>query len=326
MRLSFLSVFPVLLAVATAHGQTVESQPKGGFVASLTGLQTSVGNNGLRFLTATIHFKNRSDKPIILVCEPSKVSASDDQGNRYAGATVRGLGTVAGSSVDTKFVLAPGAGADALFELRTRLSAQTVRGVTFSLDAPVREVVPLPSGQVRLGTEHALEFANLKPDGLTPDPQRVATPEGMVDAGEFTAKIVRSAKSRAGNRQWMILDMTVRLTNTSDKPLTLAYEQTSSYGIDDQGNRFGYGVAGTHDTSTSGIGLASSSTIDPQLTLAPGESKEVHLSVRRAPGREDAGTRLTYYVALVGVETLPSGQLRTTRQYSLAFPGLDCKM
>lgn len=321
-----LPVLLVALGAGGARGQTVASQPKGGFTASLTGLQTSVGGNGLRFLTATVHFENRGEKPLILACDASKIVATDDQGNRYGGATVRGMGTQSGSTVDTKFVLAPGAGADAQFELRTKLSPRTVRGVTFSLDATVREVSLLPSGQVRLGAEHTLGFDHLKPDGVAPDAQRAAVPPGALDAGPFTASIVRSRMSRAGNRRWMIQEMTVRLTNTSAKPLTLAYESGSSYGIDDQGNRFGYGVAGTHDTSFSGIGLATSSTIDPQFTLAPGETKEVHLSVRRAPGREDAGTRMTYYVNLLGVETLPSGQLRVTRQYSLAFPGLDCKV
>jgi hypothetical protein len=164
-----------------------------------------------------------------------------------------------------------------------------------------------------LGVEHALEFTDLK-TGLAP----MSDGKPTVDAGPITAKVLRSKVARAG--RWLTLDMTTRLTNTSDKPLILAYVFQSSFGVDDQGNRFTYGPA---DQGATGIGFVSNEKADPQFTLAPGEAREVHFIVARIPGREIAGTSLIAYTALEALEILPSKQIREIRQYSLTFPGLS---
>ena len=285
------------------------------FSAEVTSFHTSAGANGIHFATATVHLVNKTKKPLILACNASKIIATDDQKNQYSGAMVRGLGAISGSSVDTKFTLPPGGGGDALLELRCRIAPTTIRGVTFDLNLATREIEPLEGQQYKLGVEHALEFTGLK-NGLAP------TSDGKpsVDAGPFTATVLRSKMARAG--RWLTQEMTINLRNTSDKPLILAYEYGSSFGLDDQGNRFGYG---TSDQSTTGIGVVSGTKADPQFVLAPGESRDVHFTAARAPGREIAGTELTFYTALQALEILPSSQIRSTRQYSLTFTGLSLK-
>lgn len=308
VRSGFL--FVGLAAAGSALAQAPVSD-KATFQATVTSFQTSVGGNGLRFVTAVVHFHNKTKKPLILACDLGKAKATDDQGNVYGGAMVRGIGKVSGNNVDAKFVLGPEGDSDILVEMRTRLDRTTIFGMTYDMDLGVREIIPLEGNQLRLGQEHALEFTGLK-NGLAGEGPH------MVNATRFTAEITRSKTGRSG--RWLVVDFTMKIKNTSDKPLILAYETTSSYGIDDQGNRFGYGVAGTHDGSFSGIGGVTSSNADPQFTLEPGETKEVHFSVRRSPEREVAGTKLGYYVSLQELEILPSQQIREVRQYSLAFP------
>jgi len=101
------------------------------------------------------------------------------------------------------------------------------------------------------------------------------------------------------------------------------YHRVSNFTFDDQGNRYAFGTAGTYDTSVKGIGIVSGQKADPQFTLAPGESRDVQFTVLRRVGREVAGTKLTYYVALVQLEILPSNQIRSVRQYSLTFPRMS---
>jgi hypothetical protein len=213
--------------------------------------------------------------------------------------------------VDPKFVLPPEDGADALFEMRWRGTA--VFGTVFDLKLPVRVIVPLEAGQYKLGTEHLLTFTGLKSGHVALPKEGDTLPKNTVDAGPFTVEITRLTPSIAGNRRSQSATLQAKIKNTSDKPIVLAHDGTSSFGIDDQGNRFAY-------ASVSGIGVATSIKADPQFVLGPGESREVQFSIYRKLGREVAGTMLTYYVALAQLEVLPANQIRTTRQYSLTFP------
>ncbi|RYG27012.1 hypothetical protein EON82_01045 [bacterium] len=314
IRLTAASI--LLIAPFRTLAQATTRVENASFSATVTSFDTSAGANGLRFVTATIHVQNKTKAPLTLACDASKIVANDDQGNRYGGAVIRGVGLINGSNVDPKFVLPAGGGGDMHIEMRARLASNVVRGVTFDLSLVLRDVSPLAGGQLKLGAERMVQFAGLRNGFGGGDP----IGDRVVDAGPFTAQITRSVTGAAG--RWKTLDLTLRLKNTSDKPLILAYESTSSYGIDDQGIRFGYGVAGTHDTSFSGIGLATGRNADPQFTLAPGESKDVRFTVMRPNSREVAGTKLTYYVALQQLEVLPSDQIRTVRQFSLTFPGV----
>ena len=297
-----------LLLPRSAAGREEDPPP---YTAAVTSFHTSQGANAIHFATATLHLVNNTKRPLILGCDASKITVTDDQKIQYSGALVRGMGTVAGTTVDPKFVLPPGGSGDALIEVRARIAPTAIRGTMFALDLATREIESLPGNQFRLGAERAWEFTQLK-NGAAP----ASDGKPSVDAGPFTASVLRSKVARAG--RWLSLEMTMRLKNTSDKPLTLAYE--SGFGVDDQGNRFSYAPG---DRGTSGIGVVSGTKADPQFVLAPGEAKEVRFTAARAPGREVAGTSLIYYVALQSLEVLPSNQIRSTRQFTLTFPGLS---
>src|SRR3954467_7657152 len=65
------------------------------YTATVTSFHTRQGANGLHFATATLHLVHHAKKRLILGCDAGKVAVTDDQRNRYSGAMVRGIGTVA---------------------------------------------------------------------------------------------------------------------------------------------------------------------------------------------------------------------------------------
>ncbi|MCW3055203.1 MAG: hypothetical protein JWN14_4373 [Chthonomonadales bacterium] len=320
--LFFLAVgVATLVNAPAAQAQVTTRGENAVFSATVTSVETSPGANGWHYLTTSVHLQNLTTKPLILGVEPSKVNATDDQHNSYGTIQVRGIGEVRGTTVDPKFVLPPDGGGDALFEMRWRGDRNAIFGTTFDLTMPVRVIQALEGGQYKIGTEHLMSFGGLKAG-------YVATPKGApsrsnnsVDAGPFTMQVTRLTPSIAG--RWHVATLAAQIRNTSDKPIVLAYEGSSSFGVDDQGNSYGYGTPGTHDTSVSGIGMLTGTSADPQFTLAPGESRDVQFKVVHARGREVAGKMLTYYVALAQLEVLPSKQIRTVRQYSLTFPRMS---
>ena len=61
---------------------------------------------------------------------------------------------------DPKFVLQPGEGRDARFELTWEPGKEPV-GASFELDLAVREIALVTADQYRLGQEHVVHFASL---------------------------------------------------------------------------------------------------------------------------------------------------------------------
>ena len=113
----------------------------------------------------------------------------------------------------------------------------------------------------------------------------------------------------------------VQIRNTSSQPISLAYVVKSSVLVDNLGNRFFWGTAGTYDTSATGIGKVEANRADPQFTLAPGESRNATFTLRRRAARTSPdGTGYTYNVSLAQFEVLANGQqIRTTREHALSF-------
>jgi hypothetical protein len=132
--------------------------------ATVTDFRYSAGGNGLRILTATVRFTNRSAHPVILGYVDGSGIATDDQGNRYGvmgASSVRAIGIISGSNLDTKFSLQPGESSDSRFELGGRPAANSVFGSSYTLDLTTREINPVGTTQFRLGDEYALEFPEL---------------------------------------------------------------------------------------------------------------------------------------------------------------------
>ncbi|MCB8933299.1 MAG: hypothetical protein M9921_11825 [Fimbriimonadaceae bacterium] len=284
------------------------------FGATVTGFQTTGGANGWHYITATVHFVNLTKKPLILAANPAKATSTDNKGNIYGTTSMRGIGGIASGRVDASFVLPPGGGGDVLLNMQWRPARNVEFGITFDLDLAVSEIEALESGQVRIGKETVLHFGGLK-SGYFDVP-----PDHTVDAGPFTAHVVRTKLGTAG--RFHTVDITVSIKNTSDKPLILAYDYRSDFGTDDAGNRYGFGNPGGPDASASGIGVVGGGKADPQFELKPGEEREARFRIVRAIAKVPDGKELTFYVALKQLEILPSKQIREVRQFSLAFPGL----
>jgi hypothetical protein len=308
----------VLLGTIRAQAQVVSQHENPQFSATVTSVESNPGANGRHYITTSIHFQNLTKEKLILGVERGKVNITDDMHNSYGVLAVRGLGEINGTGLDTNFQLPPGGGGDALFDARWRGDRNAIFGVTFELKLAVRSILSLEGGQYKLGTERVMTFSGLKAGHVSQAKGAASLPKYTVDAGPFTVQITKMTTSTKG--RWHVASLPAKIQNTSDKPIILAYVGSSSFGIDDQGHRYGYGVAGTHDTSFSGIGAMTSTTADPQLVLAPGESRDIQLSVICGLGRDSAGTMLTYYVSLAQLDILPSKQVRTVRQYSLTFP------
>jgi hypothetical protein len=117
--------------------------------------------------------------------------------------------------------------------------------------------------------------------------------------------------------------MSIRFTNLTDKPLTLAYVAGSSVMVDNLGNHYSWGRPGTHDASVQGIGLLEGRRADTQFQLDPGESRKAVFGViRYNSGRQQIGTSYNYDVTIAELEKLPNNQVRPVKQYSLGFPHL----
>lgn len=136
----------------------------------------------------------------------------------------------------------------------------------------------------------------------------------------FSAEVVQVTAGPIGGRHHLVR-MTIRFTNLTDKPLTLAYVTGTSLMVDNLGNHYTWGRPGTHDVSTQGIGIVEGRKVDPQFQLDPGEArKAVFGLIRYNVGRQPVGNSYTYEVSIAEVEKLPKSQLRAAKQYSLNFP------
>jgi hypothetical protein len=137
----------------------------GDFAAAITDFRVSNAGSGIKVIDTTIRFLNKTNQPLILGYVDGSGMAIDDQGNRYAingyagPNAIRGIGRVAGNSIDPKFVLPPGGTNDALFELIWRVAG--TEGVAFEMDLTAREITPLEGNQFSLAGEFPLQFRGL---------------------------------------------------------------------------------------------------------------------------------------------------------------------
>jgi len=319
------------------------------FAAVITDFRTSKSGR-YRILSSTVRLQNKLNHPLVLGYVHNSAIAIDDQGNRYADpsdANVRGIGIIGSRDVDTKFILQAGEASDARFELFWEPGRELV-GLNFGMDLSLREINPLPGNQLRLGQEHAIHFRGLsnnaaaasaaRPGNTIPVSAPLPSPASApavpeVDmcegksrcygAGPFTAEVVQLTYSPSSGRQRnYLIRMNIKFRNVSNQPLILGYKTGTSSIIDNEGNRFYWGTAGTHDTSVTGIGLVEGRKADPQFVLNPGESRSAAFGLFRRPDHNRIGTSYTYDVVISQLELLPGDQIRTVRDYSLNFPDM----
>jgi len=310
------------------------------FVATVTGFRTSKQGSS-RVVTATVHFVNKTAKPLTIGYVTESGVALDDLGNRYviAGANaVRAIGEVAGVNFDPKFTLPPNEGGDARFELTWKPEGKAKAGNQFELDLAIREIAATGADQFKLGGEHALHFASLAQAAAgavvggapTPVAKPAQTAENLCassprcyNAGAFIAEVlqVQSSAMIKGVRHQSVT-LNIRFRNISDRPLILAYRASSSAALDNFGNGFTWGRPGTYDTSVKGIGLVSARSADTQFQLSPGQSRSATFGIVRYNAVPPIGDRWNYDVVIEEVEIQPGQVVKSVRQNSLTFAGL----
>ncbi|MBS1853452.1 MAG: hypothetical protein JST79_21350 [Acidobacteria bacterium] len=317
------------------------------FAATLNDFRVSTSGR-YRVVTANINFFNKTDRPLVLGYVSRSGVVTDDRGNRYEANdnSVRGIGLIT-SRVDTKFVLQPGERSDARIEYAWE-PGRTIFGLSYEMELTVREIDLLAGNQVRLGKEHALRFSGLS-DGMrgrgpvagaspaapgTVAASPTAAPADAQDfcgttphcysAGPFTAQVTNMTDSVVGNKRDHVMRLNIRFKNVTNQPIVLGYVATTSLLIDNQGTRFYWGTAGTHDTSAQGIGIVEGTRADPQFVLRPGESRNAVFQLLRDRGaaRTPLGSLYGYNVSIAQIEVLPGNQLRTVREISLDFQNL----
>ncbi|MBP7616037.1 MAG: hypothetical protein KA756_10320 [Steroidobacteraceae bacterium] len=318
------------------------------FVADMSNFRVSKSGR-YRVLTATINFRNKTGKPLVLGYVNDSGVALDERGNRYVVANpqaVRGMGVVTGSSFDPKFVLAPGEAADTRFELIWDPGREIV-GVTYELDLAVREINEVAGNQYKLGVEHAVHFSQLAEGGTASAVATTAAPAAAApaaaasagaapdpcggsprcyNAGAFTAEIAQlSATAMGSGVRHHSISINIRFRNVSNAPVVLGYKSGSSAAIDNFGNRYYWGRAGTHDTSVKGIGFVSGRTADTQFQLQPGQSRNATFNLIRFEARPPIGSAWGYDVVIDELEILPGQQVRTARENSLNFQSLTAR-
>jgi hypothetical protein len=302
-----------------------------------------------KVLTATLRFENKTNRPVILGYVPGSGLATDERGNRYAtvDTDVRGIGLVS-RTVDAKFVLQPGQRSDARFTFIWD-AGRTAYGTAFDAEIVVREIVDQGNNQVTLGAEYPLRLTGLVDGaraGAAPAPAASpassaapapgATPtvpaapatsvdrcagstRPCFDSGAFTATVTGFAGSVIGNRHHQVR-INVEIRNNTDQPLVLAYKQGTNTGIDNLGNRYGYGRPGTADNSVEGIGMmVPGRTVNASFQLAPRAARSAVFSViRYESGPKPAGTTWAFDTVIAELRPLPNGtQTELVRDHSV---------
>jgi hypothetical protein len=316
------------------------------FVATVGDFRVSTQGR-TRLLTFTVRFRNKTDRVLRLAYVRGSGVAIDDQGNRYvvpSPQSVRAIGEITDNTFDPKFALAPGETSDARFEMAWAPErAGQIHGTRFEGDVTVREIEPATANQFRAGREHALHFRALGGDALGGDAlggdaPAAATPvsKDVVPAndadlcagkarchssGAFTTEVTNVVPSVAGRHR--SLRMELKITNRSAEPLVLGYKNASGSIVDDLGNRYYWGRAGTYDQSAQGIGVVTGRQADPQFALRPGESRRAAFELwRYDAASKPLGSSFTYDLALVQLEVLSGNQIRAGREYAVTFSGL----
>ncbi len=311
------------------------------FVATVTNFRTSK-EGSRRVLTATVHFENKTAKPLTIGYVSESGVALDNLGNRYLvpGANaVRAIGEISGTNFDPKFTLQPGEGSDARFELSWE-PGKAKAGSAYELDLAIREITATSADQFRLGQEHALHFASLgqaaapvsaaaAPTGkaAAPAPAQNSDPCGgsprCFNAGAFTAEVLQvTPNAMTKGVRHHVVSFNIRFRNISDKPVILAYRASSSAAVDNFGGGFTWGRPGTYDTSVKGMGIVSSRSADTQFALSPGQTRNATFGVIRYEAKPPIGEAWNYDVVIEEIEIQPGQVVKSVRQNSVTFANL----
>ncbi len=142
----------------------------GTFTAEVVQLSASAMTAGARHqrVSINVRFRNVSDKPVILAYRSGSSAALDNFGSGFTwgrpgthDTSVKGIGMVAGRTVDTQFSLAPGQARNATFGI-IRFNAKPPIGDAWNYDVVIEEIEILPGRVVRSARANSISFANLR--------------------------------------------------------------------------------------------------------------------------------------------------------------------
>jgi hypothetical protein len=322
------------------------------FAVTILDFRASLGQP-TKVLTVNARFQNKLNRPIVLGYVPRSGVAIDERNNQYAAneSDIRGIGVVS-NTVDAKFALEPGQAGDARLTYVWR-AGREVYGTTFDVELTVREILPLPNGQVTLGSEHPLRIvglvdgaragrsvpaapstasvvpsagtpAQVGPAAAPPADHCAVSRTPCYDAGAFSATVSGVTGTVVGSRHHQ-LRIQLSIQNHSDRPLILAYKSGTNAATDNLGNPYVYGRPGTHDTSFQGIGLlVPGRSSDSQFRLAPGESRNAIFTLTRfGSGAAPQGRSYAFDTVLAELQMLPNGtQTEIVREHSVHLADL----
>ena len=141
--------------------------------------------------------------------------------------------------------------------------------------------------------------------------------------GPFVAEIQNITSALSGPYQDHVMRINVQFRNVTSEPLILGYSAKSSKMVDNLGNEYYWGHAGTYDRSVTGMGIVESRSAGADFVLQPGQQRMATFQVTRySTIRKQLGTGFTWDFAVEQLEILPSSQVRAGRQYSLNFQDL----
>jgi hypothetical protein len=142
----------------------------GAFIAEVMQVSATAMTPGARHHSVSINvrFRNVSDKPVILAYRSGSSAALDNFGNAFTwgrpgthDTSMKGIGMVAGRSVDTQFSLAPGQSRNATFGI-IRFNATPPIGEAWNYDVVIEEIEVLPGQVVRSARQNSVSFTNLR--------------------------------------------------------------------------------------------------------------------------------------------------------------------
>jgi len=186
-RHMLLLATPLLTASAQVPTGACSTQPlcyeTADFTATVANFRTSVTAQGYKLIDTTIRFQNKTNQPLLLGYVNNSGMATDDRGNRsvvWGPNGYRGIGLVAGTNFDPRFVVRPGSYADAQFELVLQGWPKVV-GLTYDMNLSVAEINSYAGNQHTLGGEFPLHFQGLTNGAAGATPAMAALP-GMANA------------------------------------------------------------------------------------------------------------------------------------------------
>lgn len=134
----------------------------------------------------------------------------------------------------------------------------------------------------------------------------------------FSATVTefRVSPNTLGNRP---IQVAVRFTNRTDRPLILGYVDRSAAAFDDRGNKYEL----QNSARLTGIGRIERQRFDPKFTLGPGESADARLELNFFVNRNViVGTGFDLELSVREIDALPGGQYRLGREHALSWQHL----